>query len=143
MFRISTQVFRVVIAVSLISLAIYLGASHGLITFDPAVATARHWRYFGSIMPVWAIWAYAILYMTSLLAGLIGSIFFWWVSRWVLAASIVSATVARPFLGLYVVSAPEGFFVSLFGCCVLWIVVVSFFSPLATKFSRTNHTRAA
>jgi len=141
MFRISARVFRVVIAVSLISLTIYIGASHGLLTFDPAVATARHWRYFGSIMPLWAIWGYAILYIASLLTGLIGSIFFWWVSRWVLAVSMVGMVVARPFLGLDVVSASEGFFVSLFGFCVLWIVVVSFFSPLATKFLRTDHTR--
>ena len=143
MFRISTQVFRAVIAVSLISLAIYVGASHGLITFDPAVATARHWRYFGSIMPVWAIWGYAILDIASLLTGLIGSILFWWVSRWVLAASILSMVVARPFLGLSVTSSFEGFFVSLFGYCALWIVVVSFFSPLANNFLRTDHTRTA
>ena len=40
MFRISTYVFRVVIAVSLTSLAIYIGASHGLVNFASAVATA-------------------------------------------------------------------------------------------------------
>lgn len=71
MFHISTYLFRVVIAVSLTSLAIYIGASHGLVNFDPAVVTARHWRYFGSIMPAWGLWAYALFYVASLLTGLI------------------------------------------------------------------------
>lgn len=143
MFCISTRVFRVVIAVSLISLAIYIGAPHGLVTFRPPVATLRHWRYFGSIMPVWGLWGYAVIYIASLLTGLIGSIFFWWVSRWILAASILSMVVIRPFLGLDIVPAFEGFFLSLFGYSVLWIVVVSFFSPLADKFLRADHSRKA
>jgi hypothetical protein len=67
--------------------------------------------------------------------GLVGMLNFWRLSRWCLVGALALAFVARPFLGLVVYSAFEGFFASLFSCVVMWLLTVSFWTPIAKRFA--------
>src|SRR5262249_28972609 len=93
------------------------------------------WHYFGMLLPVWALWAFSLIWAASIITGLLGAIFFWRLSRWILAVSLLSTIAARPFLGLTVASASEATIAQVFGYRGVWIVSVSCFSPLARQFA--------
>jgi hypothetical protein len=60
---------------------------------------------------------------------------FWRLSRWCLIVTWLGALFFRPLLGLSVYSAYEAFLASLFGSALLWLIIVSFWSPLAARFT--------
>lgn len=134
MLRISVLQYRVVCVLALTTLALYFAPRIGLVNFDHAVATARTWRYFGYLLPLWALQLYAWTWFAAFVLSLIGLIGFWRISRWLLVAALLSAAALRPFLGLVVYSAYEAFIACILGYAVLWLVTVSFWSPIAEQF---------
>jgi hypothetical protein len=136
MLSISPAMFRAVVLVTLFTLAIsVLSAELGLIAFDPEVETARSWVYYGSVLPFEAIQVWYWLWAFATLGGLVGSMFFWRPSRWLLAGAVLLAMATQPFLGLATASAFEMSLGGISGTLTVWIVVVSFWSPLAAHFA--------
>jgi hypothetical protein len=137
MLTISVTLVRSVSAAAL--LAFVLSAVLPLfdvIPFDDQVATARILSTYASVLPSSAIWAWSIVSGLTALVGLIGLLFLWPPSRWLLAAYAVALVVSQPLLGLAVLSPYEATFGGIFGTCLLWLVTVSFWSPFAGQFRK-------
>jgi hypothetical protein len=137
MLSVSVRQFRVVCLIALLSVLLIQLPILRLISFSEGVTTARAWKYFGSTLPGWALWVYAVTSFSLVAVGLVGMLRFWRLSRWCLLAVYLIALVARPFLGLAVYSAYEAFVGSVFGCTSAWLITISFWSPLAERF-KTN-----
>lgn len=106
----------------------------GIVAFSSEIANARSWNYFGAILPFWAVQVWSAFFSLSVLVGIVGALCFWRVSRWVLAAAVIVNLLATPFVGLLVVSPIEGALASIAGAMLVWLVTVSFWSPLANRF---------
>ena len=143
MRHISVTQYRLVCALALITLILYLAPMIGLVRFDHAVATARRWKYFGYLLPLWVIRLYAWTWFAAIVVGVVGLIWFWRLSRWLLIIALLSLAALRPFLGLAVYSAYEASIACVSGYAFLWLVTVSFWSPIADRFSSTSNKDAA
>jgi hypothetical protein len=108
-----------------------------LVTFDEEVQAARSWNYYGSILPIWAIYLWFLVWSVITSIGLIGLCFFWRPSRMLLAAGLLLSLVAQPFLGLVVYSPLEAAMAGLSGMLMLWLVTMSFWSALSTRFDKS------
>lgn len=108
----------------------------GVISFSRGVSAARTWRFFGHLIPVWAIRAYVLGWYLAAITGVIGSLLFWRPSRWILAIALISVPLIRPFLGLSVSSAYEAFVGTVGGIALIWITTVAFWSSVAEKYSK-------
>src|SRR6516225_11317395 len=129
MLTVSVRQFRIVCSVALVSLALLFLPRLGLISFSEGVAVARQWRYFEALLPHWAIWTYAAAWFTAVMVSLVGMYRFWRLSRWCLIVTWLGALFFRPLLGLSVYWAYEAFLATLFGSALLWLIIVSFWSP--------------
>jgi hypothetical protein len=136
MLSISPASFRAVVLTTLLTLVIsVLTVELGLIAFDPEVETARSWAYYDSVLPFEAIQVWYSLWAFATVSGLAGSMFFWRPARWLLAGAVLLTIATQPFLGLVTASAFEMFLGGIAGTLTVWIVAVSFWSPLAAKFA--------
>jgi hypothetical protein len=136
MLSVSVRQFRFVCAFGLATLLLAQLPALGLITFSEAVSNARAWRYFEATAPGWLILVYAIVVWAMLLIGLVTMLNFWRYSRWYLLIAVLGALPMRPFLGLSVYSPYEAILASLFAISTVWLVTISFWSPLANRFER-------
>jgi hypothetical protein len=109
--------------------------SFGVISFSDAVRTARRWAHFEATITGWALWIYALVTWLLLLIGLIGMLNFWRSARWCLLAALGGTVLMRPFLGLTVYSAYEAVLSTTLGICCVWLVTMSFWSPMANHFT--------
>ena len=136
----SPTLFRVAIFLTLVGLVLaLLLPTLGMVSFGPEVEAARGWNYFDSLLPGSGVIVWYAMWGLVALAGLIGSMFFWGPARWLLAVSVVLSLVAQPFLGLVVYSPFEATFAAASSLLMIWISTVSFWSPLASRFtSRDN-----
>lgn len=108
----------------------------GVIAFSEDVATARQWNYFGAAIPFWAIqvwWAVAGLLT---IGGLVGMLRFWPPSRWMLVTALFASLAIQPLLGLAVYSPLEASLAGVSGVSFLWLLCVSFYSPLGVRFAQ-------
>jgi hypothetical protein len=135
MHSISPKQYRVACVAALICLALRFAPTWGLIHFDKGVAAALSWRHFGAIMPYWGRRLFGIVWFGLTVVALLGMPRFWRPSRWCFALALLADLLAMPVYGLLVNSAYEATVASLFGCVSLWLVTLSFWSPLAEKFS--------
>jgi hypothetical protein len=135
MLAVSVRQFRVVCVVALVSLALAQMPRLGVISFSAGVTNARGWRYFEAAAPGWLLWLYTLAYWSLLLAGLIGMLNFWRSARWCLLVAVLGAVLMRPFLGLSVYSPFEGTLGGLFALSCAWLVTISLWSPLASRFT--------
>lgn len=137
MLTVTLAQVRIVSAVALVALVLSTVLPMlDLIEFDDEVATARVLGTYGALWPGWLIWAWSIVSGAIAVVGLGGLFFLWPPSRWLLAFYAVVGVITQPFLGLAVLSAHETTFGAVFGTCLLWLVVVSFWSPFAERFRR-------
>jgi hypothetical protein len=134
MLSVSVRQFRVICLVALASLVLLQLPTWGLLSLSKGVATLRRYQHYETVVPVWVLWTYAIVAFASLVIGLVGMLNFWRFSRWCLVAVLLAALLVRPFLGLTVYSAYEAFFTSVFGLSCVWLVTVSFWTPIAERF---------
>ncbi len=129
----SPALFRTVGVLSLVCWAACIALDSGQI-FSAEVAQVRAWNYEEAVLPFWAIdvwwWSTAI----GTVVGVLGMLCFWRPSRWVIAAVELGYVLAAPLLGLCVVSAFELFLGSAAHFMFVWLVTVSFWSPLAQRF---------
>ena len=136
MMPLSSAHFRVAVLATILGLVLSLVVpSLGVVSFAPEVEAARSWNYFDSVLPGRAVLIWYVIWGVVALAGLVGSYFFWRPARWLLAASVLLSVVAQPFLGLVVYSPFEASFAAIPGMLMLWLVTVSFWSPLAGQFA--------
>lgn len=135
MFSVSVRLFRLVCVVALISLLFTQLPRLGLISFSEGVTNAQGWRYFEATAPNWAVSLYAVVYWVLLLIGLVGMLNFWRFARWCLLVGQCGAVLVRPFLGLSVYSAYEAVLGSLCGYLSAWLITISFWSPMADRFT--------
>jgi hypothetical protein len=132
---ISVRQFRIVCIIALTTLLLTLLPSFGLITFSDGVRTARKWLHFEAALTGWPLWIYALVNWLLTLIGVIGMLNFWRSARWCLVAVLLGAVVMRPFLGLSVYSAYEAVLGTILGSCCIWLITVSFWSPIADHFT--------
>lgn len=107
----------------------------GVIAFSEDVATARQWNYFGATMPFWAIQVWWAVSGLLTLVGLVGMLRFWSASRWMLVTALFASLVLQPLLGLAVYSPFEASLAGISSASLLWLVCVSFYSPLSVRFA--------
>jgi hypothetical protein len=112
--------------------------SIGAIPFSEDVATARQWNYFGSTIPFWAIQIWWAVSGLLTIGGLVGMLRFWPTSRWMLAIALFGGFAMQPLLGLAVYSPLEASLAGIASASILWLVCVSFYSSLGTRFARSN-----
>ena len=137
MMNVTLKQVRGVSAVALVALLLGTAAPLlGLVPFDADVATARMWNSFDSVLPPWAVLTWAIASVVAAVAGLIGMFWLWPLSRWLLAAYVLTTIAVQPFLGLAVFSSYEAAFAGIFGASLLWLVGISFWSPFADQFRK-------
>jgi hypothetical protein len=134
MLSVSVRQFRLVCVLALVALLLYVLPALGAFSFSKGVTTLRMYKFYEALAPGWVLWAYTVIEFALLVVGLIGMLNFWRLSRWCLVVALALAFAARPFLGLVVYSAYEGFCASLFGFAVLWLLTVSFWTPIADRF---------
>jgi len=135
MLSVSVRQFRIVCVLALVSLALAQFPGLGLISFSEGVTNARMWRYFEAVAPGWVLWLYAIAYWALLLLSLIGMLNFWSFARWCFVLAVLGALLMRPFLGLSVYSPYEAILASVFGLSCAWLLTISFWTPIANRFS--------
>jgi hypothetical protein len=132
----STTVFRLAIALALVGYILdRLLPEMGLVHFDPDVEAALSWNYFGSLIPYSVQWVWFVVWSVATAVGLIGLAFFWRPARWILAGTLLLSLIIQPLLGLVVYSPFQAFFAAVAGMLTLWLTTVSFWSPLASRFS--------
>jgi hypothetical protein len=136
MFSVSVRQFRIVCAVAIVSLLLAQLPGLGFISFTAGVTNARGWKYFEASVSGWVFWLYVLVYWVLLLIGLVGMLNFWRFARWCLLVALAGAIAMRPFLGLTVYSAYEAFLGSVFGSLCVWLLTLSFWSPMAEHFQR-------
>jgi len=136
MFKVSVGQFRIVCLIALGALLLAQLPAWGLLSFSKGVTTLRLYKYYGALAPVWVIWLYATSALALLVIGLVGMLNFWRFSRWSLAAALTAALTLRPLMGMVVVSAYEAFFAGVCGTLALWLMTVSFWTPLAQQFTQ-------
>jgi hypothetical protein len=135
----TTTQFRVVIIVALICWsAMAVLPNIGAIPFSEDVANARQWNYFGSTISFWVIQVWWVVSGLLTLCGLLGMLRFWPPSRWMLAIGLFASLVMQPLLGLAVYSPFEASLGSISSASFLWLVCVSFYSPLSAHFTQSN-----
>ena len=115
------------------ALAIVLPDS-GLIPYSTDVATARDWNYFEALLPYNVIITGWVAFMAASVVALIGMWFYWSPSRWLLAGSYALSIAITPFLGLVVTSPLETTVAAIGSTLLVWLVAVSFWSPLSQRF---------
>ncbi len=134
MFRVSVTQFRIVCIIAFAGLLLAQLPGFGLISFSDGVRTARRWMHFEAAITGWHFWLYGIVYWALLLIGLVGMLNFWRFARWCLLAALAGAILMRPFMGLSVYSTYEAVLGSVVGYCCVWLVTMSFWSPMADRF---------
>jgi hypothetical protein len=107
----------------------------GIVSFDKGVTDLRMYSHYGTSAPGWVLWAEVVIAFPLLIIGLFGMLNFWRFSRWCLVAALAVTLIPRPFLGVMVYSAYEAFFGSIFSLLVAWLITVSFWSPIADRFT--------
>lgn len=128
------------IALVLLLLFAYLNGFN-VIAYDQQVATARTWNYVGATLPIWALATYYALWNLFALVGLVGMFWFWRPARWIVATTLLAAVLFQPFFGLLVLSALERTLSTMMGITMTWLVVLCFWSPVASRFRRTEEQR--
>ena len=136
MLSVSVRQFRVVCVVALVALLLSQFPALGLLSFSKGIMTLSRYEYYAALAPTGIIWGYVVIGFTLIVVGLVGMLNFWRFSRWSLAVALVSALTVRPFLGLAVHPPYETFLATLFGSLVLWLITVSFWTPIAERFTR-------
>jgi hypothetical protein len=137
MYPLTPSRFRTACVAALaLFLAAYVIRYFGWDTADANIARALRWLYVGAVAPVWLVWVMTILYFALTVIGLIGAYWFWGPSRWLMAAALAVNIGCRPFLGLIVISPALATLVGLYGACHLFLIVASFWSPIAQQFER-------
>jgi hypothetical protein len=132
MLDVSVKLVRVVSSVALAAVVLgVIAPLFGLVPFDGDTSTARAWNGFGSPLPGWAVIFWSLGAALAVIADLVGLHFLWAPARWILAAYIVATILTQPIMGLIVFSAYEAAFASISGTCILWLTIVSFWSPFA------------
>ena len=135
--------FRAVIVIALVSwAAMAVLPNVGAIYFSEDVATARQWNYFGSAIPFWTIQVWWAVSGLLIVGGLVGMLRFWPPSRWMLTVALLASLVVQPLLGLAVYSPFEASCAGISGASFLWLVCVSFYSPVSARFVQRDSTSA-
>jgi len=138
MLKISPTYFRLIIVLALILFAIsFLIALLGIVSFSKEVETARGWNYFDSLVSFGFVQAYWVVSALALLISCAGMLVFWPPSRWILLFTIILSLLAQPFLGLLVLSPFEATVGSISAVLLVWALTISFWSPLAKRFTRS------
>jgi hypothetical protein len=106
----------------------------GLVSFSDDIANARMWNSLEAVFPLWAVTSWTIAYFLALAVGLVGMFLLWSPARWILAVAVLAQVLLQPFLGLAVFAPFEATFGGVIASIVLWLVVVSFWSPFADPF---------
>jgi hypothetical protein len=135
MLSVSVRQFRLACVLALVALILYVLPALGALSFSKGVTTLRMYKFYEALAPAGVLWTYTVIAFALVVVGLVGMLNFWRLSRWCLVVALALAFAARPFLGLVVYSAFEGFFASLFGCVVMWLLTVSFWTPIAKRFA--------
>jgi hypothetical protein len=135
MLSVSVRQFRVTCIVALASLLLLQLPTWGVLSLSKGVETLRRYQHYEAAAPVWMLWTYAILGTALLVIGLVGMMNFWRFSRWCLVAVPLAGLLIRPFFGLTVYSPYEGFFTGVFGISCVWLLTVSFWTPIADRFA--------
>jgi hypothetical protein len=138
MLNVSVRQFRFVCVVALLSLALVQLPGLGLISFSDAITTARKWRYFEASVSGWLLWLYAAADFLLILVSLIGMLNFWGFARWCLVIATVIGILMHLFLGLSVYSPYEGFLAGIFGFSCVWLLTISFWTPMAKRFGDSD-----
>jgi hypothetical protein len=127
--------FRFAIIGALICYGLGIGLPEaGLITFDEDVKTARLWNYWGAWLPFEATKVWWHLSNFVLVVGLVGMWWYYRAARTALAIWYLCDLALSPFMGLLVLSAFESTLLEICGVLVLWLIVVSYWTPLSERF---------
>mgnify|MGYP006969509591 CR=1 FL=1 len=134
MIRASVALYReALVALLILATALQVLPESGLIAYSDEVTTARSWNSFEAWLPYEGILAVWILAIVLLLAGILGALVFWRPARWMLVGMLFIQVACTPFLGLTVMSPFEAMLNSGASIILIWVVTVSFFSPLAER----------
>jgi hypothetical protein len=136
MLSVSVRQFRLVCAVALVALLLFALPALGAITFSKGVTTLRMYKFYEAIAPVWVLRIYFVIAAALAVVGLVGMFNFWRLSRWCLVAVVALGFAARPFFGLTVHAAYEDFWAGVFSSAVFWLLIVSYWTPIAERFAR-------
>lgn len=131
-------IFRAAIAATFVFHVLYFLPAAGLITFAADIEMARSWNYYGCIVPYESVDLFWKMTLFLLAVSLCGLWFFSQSARSILAIWYVTTLLAEPFLGLAVYSSYEETTGGIGNALVVWLISVSFWSPLADRFSPVN-----
>ena len=106
-----------------------------LVEYAPVEKEITKYNYRGAWMPSSLIDVYWYGSWIVLLANCLGLIFYWRLSRWILLGWLLFETSVQPTLGLLVVSGVEYAAHNMMEVLIIWILVMSFFSPIANRFT--------
>lgn len=139
MFNITALQFRLIIVLSIfLWLTILILPLAGIVTFSQDVETARSWNYFDSLAPFVLIQVYWFISAALLIFSCIGMFLFWSPSRWLALAFFLCDFLSQPFLGLLVLPPFEATLTNITSTLFIWVLTVSFWSPLANRFTRNS-----
>lgn len=127
--------FRFAIIVAMICYGLGMGLPEaGWITFDEEVQTARLWSYRGAWLPYEATQVWWNLTMFVLVVGLVGMWWYYRAARTALAIWYLCNLSLNPLMGLLVLSAFETTLFGIHNALVLWLIVVSYWTPVSERF---------
>ena len=140
----SAWLFRLITLVALICwLAAQILPNLGFVTFTDTIASARLWSYVDTSLPYAAITLWWGVSSLAIGASLVGLILFRDWARWLLPVALIGGMLLQPFMGLAVYSPLESTLGSVYGTAFIWLVTVSFWTPLAGRFEGVRRDEPA
>lgn len=131
----SAGTFRVTIVMAAITsvLAAVLPA-YGFSGLEPNIAQFTEYSTHGALLSPSMLYWGAMVSGAASVIGLTGLLFFWSIARYLLLGSFLLAVVMAPFSGLGIHSPVESFLGGIGSILSVWLVSVSFWSPLSRRF---------
>ena len=130
----SVRLFRSAIIAAVISYCLLLSASDS-VRVDAKTKELQSWNFYGADMSLKTVEIWIFVDTILILVGLVGLWFFWSPGRAILAFCIVTGAALRPFAGVWINTPHEGFVGGLYQVLSMWLVTVSYWSNIASRFS--------
>jgi hypothetical protein len=132
----SANLFRVVAAGGLGCwiLVVFVDVFGVDLGFTEEVKDLRNWNYYGALATWRVVQAWWVASLLLDILATITLICFWRIGRSLSAVLLIANVIARPFLGLVVLTPFEATLAAVSVIAQVWTVTVSYWSPLTHRF---------